>query len=169
MITEYFLENLRILIDERGLNQLRLSREINIPQPTINNWFNRKNLPSTETIESLANFFNIDPYYFFMKPGTQQAAPTPANRDDKFKTFIDRLAKDNLSETDLQAYYEQGGVDQFVTQLVNNYETTFLGFQDWYQILIKELAKYVNLDLVEKVRRDLNKNQSPTKKSSETA
>lgn len=169
MLVEYFFENLRALKELNGIKtNVMLANVTGIPRGRINNWFSRNAIANPEDIEELAKFFKVQPYYFFMEPGTQGEVK-PTERHDEFKTFLDKLASEHLSKEDLDAYHSAGGANQFVRQMRDNLETSFLGFQDWYQILAKEVARYAGLDLVEKVRRDMSKSKVPTTKKSESA
>lgn len=150
MMRDYFIENLRALMKET--KQRELAEKAGVSRSNIANWFSRGSVPRFEEIEKLAAHFNVEPYYFFMKPGTQ-GSERPQERDDSFKVFLDRRATELLSEMDLRAYHAQGGSEQFVKQMVDNYETPKLAIQDWYQILAAEVARYAGLNLIEKVRK----------------
>lgn len=165
MMAQYFLENLTHLLEEKGLNQSSLARGLGTSQASVSNWFKRKSLPNTETIEALAKFLNVEPFYFFMKPGTQTQMK-PLDNENHFRLFLNELAQKLLDEEDLRAYDAQGGADTFLRIMRSNYETNRLGFSDWYLKLVKEVAKYASLDLVEKARSRVRQiDEAETKKN----
>lgn len=155
MIETYFLKNLETLLEQNDLNQLQFSKLISIPQGTINNWFKRKNIPNTETIEKLANYFKVQPYYFFMEPGTQGSIK-PAKRNEDFDTFIDELAEKYLSPQELETYISNGGASEYLKALRLNYETPMINTSSYCLKLNSILTKYTSIDLIEKVRTSLS-------------
>lgn len=145
------------------LTQHQLADMSGIPRGRIGSWITRKTVASTEDLELLAKSFNVEPYYFFMKPGTQ-GTPKPIERDDDFKAFMDELAEKYLSDIDKAAYFHIGGHKTFLRVLRENYETNDVKVTDWYIELAKQVSLYSSIDLIEKIRnRRLNAN--PTKKS----
>jgi transcriptional regulator with XRE-family HTH domain len=161
MVTDYFLTNLNNLLKEHELSQLKLSSLSGIPQGMINKWFIRKTVPSMIVLEKLAAFFQVEPYYFFMKPGTQ-GEPKPTEREDSFKDFMDELAVKILPLNDQAAYHAHGGAKCFVAQMRGNYETDALSMQDWYLKLSRKLTEYAGLNLIEKVRERVRQEQGVT-------
>lgn len=166
MVTEYFLENLRDLKKTSGIvTNVQLSKMSNIPRGRINNWISRKRIPDSVDIETLAKFFNVEPYYFFMKPGTQGEA-RPVERDDDFKVFMDELAVKYLDEQDQADYHHYGGASRFLQVMRSNFETDSIGLSDWYLKLSKKITEYAGLNLVEKARNRINSNASVKKSES---
>ena len=54
-----FTERLKTLRKEVGLTQKEISQEFGIKQPQYNRWENGGRKPSQETLEKIANFFNV--------------------------------------------------------------------------------------------------------------
>jgi len=55
----YFQKTLKKLMDDKGLNQLKLAGEINIRQSQVHNWLAGKSLPGYLSIRKLAQYFNV--------------------------------------------------------------------------------------------------------------
>lgn len=58
MIEITFSKNLRMLMKECGLNQVKLSKELNIAQSAISAWLSDKKEPSIKSLWLLADYFN---------------------------------------------------------------------------------------------------------------
>ncbi len=160
MITQHFLINLDRLMGE--MSQSKLSELSGIPRGRIANWITRKVIPSAEDIETLAKSFNVEPYYFFMEPGTQGKA-RPVERKDDFKNLLDELAEKCLNEVELESY-RQMGANEFIRVLRVNYESDHILAVKWCSKLTAELSKYTSVNLMDKLKatmseQDAKKNQ----------
>lgn len=54
-----FAENLRSLMDKQSLTRYRLSQELGISPQTACNWADGKNLPDTQSVLKLAEYFGV--------------------------------------------------------------------------------------------------------------
>ena len=48
-----YLEKLKLLMKQHGLNENQLAKKANVPQSTINSLFQKNNLPTISTLEAL--------------------------------------------------------------------------------------------------------------------
>lgn len=131
------------------MSQQRLADLSGIPRGRIANWISRKVIPSAEDIEVLSKFFNVQPYYFFMEPGTQGEVRS-LERYDAFKALLDDLAVKCLNEIELDSYRKEGA-DEYIRVLRTNYETSHILPVQWCLKINQELAKYANVDLQKKL------------------
>lgn len=53
--------NLRALLINRGINQVDISRELNVSQPTVSNWLKGTRSPSNKTIAKICELYNVEP------------------------------------------------------------------------------------------------------------
>lgn len=58
MINVKFAENLKLLMKETNINQVKLAKEINISQSAISAWLLNKKEPSITSLWLLADYFN---------------------------------------------------------------------------------------------------------------
>lgn len=58
MIKIKFAENLRLLMKEYGINQVKLANDIKISQSAISAWLLNKKEPSINSLWLLADYFN---------------------------------------------------------------------------------------------------------------
>lgn len=165
MIAAQFLDNLATLMRNHDLSQTKLGLGVDLPQQTISNWFRRRKLPDDKHIEALAKYFNVEPYYFFMEPGTQGNV-RPVERHDDFKTLLDDLAIKCLSEVELDSY-RRGGVSEYVRVLRINYESKeHMLPVGWCLKLNAELVKYASIDLPKKLNLVLAEQAAKKEQSS---
>ena len=54
-----FAENLRNLMEKRGMTRYRLSQDLGISPTTACNWADGKNLPDTQSVLKLAEYFGV--------------------------------------------------------------------------------------------------------------
>lgn len=54
-----FKENIKQLRKSKGLTQKKIAEDLGITQPTYQQWESGKRSPTGETLEKLANFFNV--------------------------------------------------------------------------------------------------------------
>ena len=83
------LAMLRILMNEKGISEYKLSQLSGVPQSTINSFFRKNNTPSFNTMQSLCKPFNLTLSQFIKlaedKYGTQEyALNEPAANFDSF-------------------------------------------------------------------------------------
>lgn len=53
-------ERIRELMNEQGLNQVRLAEKVGVKQNTISAWLRNKKEPSITSLWLLADYFNVD-------------------------------------------------------------------------------------------------------------
>lgn len=58
MVNINFSENLHLLMKEYGVNQVKLAKDIKIPQRAISAWLSNKKEPSITSLWLLADYFN---------------------------------------------------------------------------------------------------------------
>lgn len=158
MVASLFLENLNYLMDQRNLSQTKLGLEIGVPQQTISNWFRKKRLPDDRHIDLLAEFFKVEPHYFFMKPGSQGEIK-PLDDSNDFGNLLDDLSE--KLEPLIQAEWKRmGSKREFVKILRNNFEEDLPAGPNWFLEMRRELLKYVAIDPVQKANDRLKKAQA---------
>lgn len=54
-----FSENLKRLLDKKGLTQTDMARNLNIPETTVSNWIKASTYPRPDKIQLMADFFNV--------------------------------------------------------------------------------------------------------------
>jgi len=54
-----FAKRLKLLRAEKGINQIELARAMDVKQGTIGNWETEKRAPDSETLQKLADYFNV--------------------------------------------------------------------------------------------------------------
>ena len=64
-IREIISENLTFLRKKQGITQIELANMINYSDKAISRWENGESLPDYETLELLANIYNVDFSYLF--------------------------------------------------------------------------------------------------------
>lgn len=99
ILQEFFSNNLKRLLEERGKTQLELSKYIGVSNTTINNYVKGYNMPRMNKLDKICEFFNISRSELIDPP------PTPQSIDDLDFTGINRIAAhfsgDDFSEEDL--------------------------------------------------------------------
>lgn len=60
-----FAKQLSELMVSKNLNQQQLSDELKIPRQTISNWLHLKRSPQMDSLEMIANYFNVSIDYLF--------------------------------------------------------------------------------------------------------
>ena len=58
-----FQERLQELLDENGLNRLKLSKQINISFETLNGYFNKNFYPEISVAIKISKYFNCSIHY----------------------------------------------------------------------------------------------------------
>ena len=59
-----FTERLKELMQEYGLNQVRLAEKVGVKQNTISSWLRNKKEPSITSLWLLADFFRVEIDFF---------------------------------------------------------------------------------------------------------
>ncbi|MEV2909243.1 XRE family transcriptional regulator [Paenibacillus larvae] len=54
-----FSENLKRLLDKKGLTQTDMARYLNIPETTVSNWIKASTYPRPDKIQLMADYFNV--------------------------------------------------------------------------------------------------------------
>ncbi len=62
-ILNIFSERLKELIDDKGLDITKFSKEIKIPRTTINGWILKQRMPKIDVLYRIAFFFNVSSDY----------------------------------------------------------------------------------------------------------
>ena len=60
-----YLEKLKLLMKQHGLNENQLAKKANVPQSTINSLFQKSNLPTISTLEALLEALDMTLSEFF--------------------------------------------------------------------------------------------------------
>ena len=60
-----YLEKLKLLMKQHGLNENQLAKKANVPQSTINSLFQKNNLPTISTLEALLEALDMTLIEFF--------------------------------------------------------------------------------------------------------
>lgn len=64
-----FAERLKELMDEQGLNQVRLAERVGVKQNTISAWLLKKKDPCLVSLWLLADYFDVDVDYLIGRKG----------------------------------------------------------------------------------------------------
>ena len=56
-------ENIKLLRQQKGLNQVEFAKRISVTKQCVSNWENDNVLPSIEMLERLADFFGVSTDY----------------------------------------------------------------------------------------------------------
>ena len=64
-----FAERLKELMNEQGLNQVRLSEKVGIKQNTISAWLLKKKEPCIRSLWMIADYFDVDIDYLVGRKG----------------------------------------------------------------------------------------------------
>lgn len=89
---EQLQNNLRKILDERGMSQTQLASAIGISSGTLSDWLSGRYYPRTKHIEAMAEFFNI--------PTEDLVAEkkTPSSVDDEALSLFMRLSADGKEQ-----------------------------------------------------------------------
>lgn len=52
-------DNIRVNRERLGINQVELAKIMNVSKQTVSNWENNNRIPPTQTIDKLADIFNV--------------------------------------------------------------------------------------------------------------
>lgn len=55
-----FIENLRKLIELKGVTQKEFSDALGLSKQTVNSWFRGVSFPNTDKLDAIAVYFNVD-------------------------------------------------------------------------------------------------------------
>ncbi len=64
-------QNIRMLRQARGLNQVDLGKRLNVSKQSISNWENDNIMPSVETLLQMADFFSVSTDYLLGRTDKQ--------------------------------------------------------------------------------------------------
>lgn len=163
MLVENFLTNLQNLMGD--MTQQELADASGVARGRIASWKSRKVIGDAADIEKIAAYFKVEPYYFFMEPGTQAQLKKPDDANN-FAVFLDDMADKYLEEKYRREWKEVGSANEFVRLLRKNYETDSIGLPNWYLELNKVLTMYSSIDLIEKIKNKYAKKNQDNKKAS---
>lgn len=91
-----FWKNFEELCRQFGVSPSRVCREIGMSENTASAWKTRGNMPRTEIIHKLAEYFNVSESYFY----TEQKAEQNTEMSRQRKTALDLI--DQVPEEKLQ-------------------------------------------------------------------
>lgn len=100
--TKLFANNLRGLIDKKGMQQKDFAILTNTPQSTASMWITGVKLPRPEALEMIAAFFGVCVADLFAEPGNTPKAP--ASEAKAILEIFNSL--DEASRSRLLAYAE---------------------------------------------------------------
>lgn len=83
-----FAKVLNSLLDEKGLKKSDLSRELNLPDQTVRNWFGRESLPGVDVALKVAKFLGVS--VEFLMTGKDASFPSMAE-PSKFERMFSAL------------------------------------------------------------------------------
>ena len=83
-----FAKVLNSLLDKKGLKKSDLSRELNLPDQTVRNWFGRESLPGVDVALKVAKFLGVSVEY--LMTGKDTAFPSMAE-PSKFERMFSAL------------------------------------------------------------------------------
>ena len=84
-----FAKVLNSLLDEKGLKKSDLSRELNLPDQTVRNWFGRESLPGVDAALKVAKFLGVSVEYLMTGKDAafsfraEPSAPSPSGLERK--------------------------------------------------------------------------------------
>lgn len=101
-------QQLKHLMQERGLSSSKLAREIHVHTSTVSNWLDGKDV-KTENLAALCEYFGCSLDYLADSTAETKKAPTDGEReidDRKIKAaFLGGLA-DGLSDEEIDEYWD---------------------------------------------------------------
>ena len=71
------------LLDESGISQAQLARDMGVKQPTVSRWVTGESSPPTKKLAEIAAYFKVDPLLLFREYGHQA----------KYLDILNRLRK----------------------------------------------------------------------------
>lgn len=60
-----FAQQLEELMKNKGISITKLSADLGVPRQTISNWLNLRRSPQIDSLELIANYFNVSIDYLF--------------------------------------------------------------------------------------------------------
>jgi len=96
-----FPNKLRKLIEKKGITQKFLAEELNIPASTLGGYVQGTSEPDFETLQLIADYFNVSPEYFFT------SINSGANFKAKGEKELIRIYR-SLTPEQQEIYLEQG-------------------------------------------------------------
>lgn len=73
-LRECFADGLTHLLSGKDLTQAEFARKIGVTPTSVSRWLNAKELPTANTMDKIADFFQVHPAFLFMPPGRMYAA-----------------------------------------------------------------------------------------------
>ncbi|WP_249906102.1 helix-turn-helix domain-containing protein [Lactobacillus amylovorus] len=77
--------NIKELRKQKKLNQIELAKQLNVSQQTIGAWETGRAIPGSDTLDTLANYFNVTTDYLLGRDIDQE----PDHNDDTAVTWSD--------------------------------------------------------------------------------
>lgn len=83
------------LLQEFGVTPYKVSKETGVPQASLSNWKNGKSIPSSDTLQKIANFFGVTVDYLMtgIKYENKEPALSPKDERDISKKLMDTLSQ----------------------------------------------------------------------------
>lgn len=89
-------ERIKELREDKGINQLELSKIFNVHKGTISNWENNKRTPDTEMLKRISDFFNCSVDYLVGNSDIKNPLKNSGN-DELIKAILNS-DKENANE-----------------------------------------------------------------------
>lgn len=67
-----FSQRLSLIMQQRDINQVELSKILGVSESTVGKWLLKKAMPRMGVIQKLANYFNVGKSYFLETDGTEK-------------------------------------------------------------------------------------------------
>lgn len=95
-------ERLKLLREEKGYTQEELSKKLNITRQSISNYEKNKRTPDYETIELIADFFNVDLDYLYGRTDVP-------NKHNLYVAWDEKYNKDGILEKEVKKIEKEKG------------------------------------------------------------
>lgn len=110
-----FFDRFEQLCKLEGLTPTEVGRNINVKQQTISMWKKRNSTPNSETLQRIANYFNVSTEYLLT--GNERTKIPSKNRISMRWTDIkDKIETQNIDITDLR---DENKFMQKLSELIN--------------------------------------------------
>lgn len=107
-----FLERLKFLREKAGWTQEQLGEKINVADATINRYEKGTRKPDIDTLELLAEIFDVSIDYLLGR--TTQTYPQPSPNRDSTPTTIAAHRTDNILDRDDVSEEAKKSVEEFI-------------------------------------------------------
>ncbi|HET7461300.1 MAG TPA: helix-turn-helix transcriptional regulator [Longimicrobium sp.] len=87
-----FFERLRQVLDDRGMSQADLARELGVGVATVSEWFTRGRVPNGDVMLRLPAALNVSGHWLLTGQGPREYEPAP-NGDPYLRGASDAIAR----------------------------------------------------------------------------